>query len=228
MSTDSKEKEIPIALEQPKQGREAPAAEVSGPQGGPPETPGKAGAEASGVEGAKGGEGAEVDALRKRLAEAEAEAKKNFDLYLRERAELENFKKRTRREVAESIQLANESLIRDLLPVLDNLERAVRHAESGGDGVPLAEGVSLVLRAFEETLRRYGVTAIDAGPGTAFDPNVHEAVASEIGEGEPNSIVRQHERGFLLHGRLLRPAKVVVAAGKPRESDGVEKERDRD
>ncbi len=217
MSTDSKDKQVPLRLHhpptgggtpppgQPPAGGELPAAETVSPD------------DLAGAQRTAAGESSEVDELRSRLAEMEAEAKKYFDLYLRERAELENFKKRTRRELAESIQLANESLIRDLLPVLDNLQRAVQHAEGGGDGAPLVEGVALVLKAFEEILRHYGVTAIDAAPGTPFDPTIHEAVAREAGEGQPNSILRQHERGFLLHGRLLRPAKVVVVTGEPRE-----------
>src|SRR5712691_11777865 len=91
--------------------------------------------------------GDEKAALLAKLQEKEAEAKANYDLFLRERAELENFKRRMQREQAESLRFANEPLIRDLLPVLDNLERAIGHARGGGNGQPLVDGVALVVRS---------------------------------------------------------------------------------
>src|SRR5262249_25875210 len=93
---------------------------------------------------AEGGD--EIAALRAQLQEKQAEAKANYDLFLRERAELENFKRRIQREKVEALRFANEPLLRDLLPVIDNLERAVEHAQGGGNGQPLVEGVALILR----------------------------------------------------------------------------------
>jgi molecular chaperone GrpE len=153
----------------------------------------------------------EKAALLARLEEKEAEVKANYDLFLRERAEVENFKRRMQREQAESLRFAHEPLIRDLLPVIDNLERAVRHAQSGGNGQPLIEGVALIVRSFLDTLEKYGVTRISA-KGESFDPTRHEAMAQvESAEVTPNTVVDEHCPAYLLHGRLLRPALVTVA-----------------
>ncbi len=153
----------------------------------------------------------EVRALRVKLQEAEATAKANYDLFLRERAELENFKKRMQREQAEAIRFANEPLLRDLLPIVDDLERAVSHAQSGGDGRPLVDGVSLILRTFQGVLEKYGVSRLTT-VGEPFDPTKHEAMAQvENAELTPNTVVDEHLPGYLLHGRLLRPALVTVA-----------------
>lgn len=161
----------------------------------------------------------EVSALRARLQEAETTAKANYELFLRERAELENFKKRMQREQAESVRFANEPLLRDLLPIVDNLERAVTHAQSGGNGQPLAEGVSLILRTFQSILEKYGVSRV-ATVGEPFDPTKHEAMAQvENAELAPNTVVDEHLPGYLLHGRLLRPALVTVAKAPSEEKD---------
>ena len=158
---------------------------------------------------AEGGD--EKAALLARLEEKEAEAKANYDLFLRERAELENFKRRMQREQAESLRFANEPLLRDLLPVIDNLERAVEHARGGGNGQPLVEGVALVVRSFLDTLEKYGVSRV-AAKGEPFDPSRHEAMAQvESAELTPNTVVDEHHPAYLLHGRLLRPALVTVA-----------------
>ncbi len=163
----------------------------------------------------------EIARLRQELSEKEVEAAACRDQFLRERAELENFKRRSRRDQAESLRFACEPLIRDLLPAVDNLERAVQHAAGGGNGAPLVEGVTLVLKSLEDTLRRHGVTIVDAAPGEVFDPTRHEALARVEMDGEPNRIVNQHERGAFLHDRLLRPAKVVVSCARP-AADAVE------
>jgi len=101
-------------------------------------------------------------ALETELEKAREEARQNHERWLRERAELENLKKRAARERAETMKFANESLLRDLLPIVDNLERAVAHAESGGDGQPLVEGVALVLKSLLDVLERHGVKRIEA------------------------------------------------------------------
>lgn len=166
--------------------------------------------------------GEEIAALREKLQEAEATAKANYDLFLRERAELENFKRRMQREQAESIRFANEPLLRDLLPVVDNLERAVAHAQGGGNGQPLVEGVALILRTFLEVLEKYGVSRL-AVVGEPFDPNKHEAMAQvERADLPPNSVADEQLPGYLLHGRLLRPALVTVAKvpGEEKKSEG--------
>jgi molecular chaperone GrpE len=150
--------------------------------------------------------------LRQKLEDAQAEAQANHDHFLRERAELENFKKRMQREKAEALRFASEPLIRELLPVVDNLERAVEHGS--GDGESVLEGVRLVRKSFRDVLDRHGVKPIEA-VGEPFDPSRHEAMAQvETTEHEPNRVVEQYHRGYLLHDRLLRPALVTVSSRK--------------
>ena len=154
----------------------------------------------------------EIDQLRRQLQEKTEEAARNYDLYLRERAEAANFKKRLAREKSEALRFASEPLVRDLLPVVDNLERAVEHAE--GDGQSVIEGVRLVLKSLVDILGRHGVKRIEA-VGEQFDPTRHEAMAQvESREHEPNQVVDQHHSGYLLHDRLLRPALVTVSGRK--------------
>lgn len=150
--------------------------------------------------------------LRQKLEDAQTEAQTNHDRFLRERAELENFKRRMQREKAEALRFACEPLLRELLPVVDNLERAVEHGT--GDGQSVLEGVRLVLKSFHEVLDRHGVKRIDA-IGEPFDPSRHEAMAQvESTEHAPNRVVEQYHRGYLLHDRLLRPALVTVSSRK--------------
>ena len=152
----------------------------------------------------------EIATLRAKLQEKEAEAKANYDLFLRERAEMENFKRRMQRDQADSLRFANEPLLRALLPVADNLERAIEHAQGGGNGQPLVTGVTLVLRSFLEVLEKQGVTRMSA-KGEPFDPNKHEAILQvESVTVAPNTVVDEHHPGYALHGRLLRPALVTV------------------
>jgi molecular chaperone GrpE len=154
----------------------------------------------------------ETEALRQRLNEAEEQVRANDDRFLRERAELENFKKRMQREKAEAVRFASEPLIRDMLPVVDNLERALEHG--AGNGASVLEGVRMVLKSLLDVLERHGVERIDA-VGQPFDPERHQAMAQvESLEHEPNQVVQQHHCGYLLHGRLLRPALVTVNCRK--------------
>jgi molecular chaperone GrpE len=171
----------------------------------------------AGVAGGRGGESQgenpeeTIERLRAELAEKTAEVARNLDLYMRERAETENFKKRMQRDKNEALRFAVEPLARDLLPVIDDLERAVDHAASGGNGQPLLEGVRLVLKNALDVLERHGVTRVEANAGP-FDPSRHEAVMRvPDARREPNQIVEQFEPGYSLHERLIRPAKVSVS-----------------
>ncbi|HWP24402.1 MAG TPA: nucleotide exchange factor GrpE [Candidatus Binatia bacterium] len=149
--------------------------------------------------------------LKRQIEEKELEAKNNYDRFLRQAAELENFKKRALRERDELARFANESLIKDLLPVVDNLERAIAHAAGGGNGKPLVEGVEMVLKGLLDVLAKHGVTQISAA-GQSFDPAKHEAMAQvESAAHEPNTVVEELHKGYMLHDRLLRPALVSVA-----------------
>lgn len=153
----------------------------------------------------------DLENLRQELAAKDLEAKNNYDRFLRQVAELENFKKRTARERDDAVRFANEALIKDLLPVVDNLERAVAHASGGGNGRSIVEGVEMVLKGLLDAMARHGVTQITA-IGQPFDPSRHEAMAQVESEShEPNSVVDELHKGYMLRDRLLRPALVSVA-----------------
>lgn len=153
-----------------------------------------------------------ISVLEEMLREKTREATESYDRFVREVAEGENFKKRMQREKAEAIRYANESLLRDVLPVIDNLEWALDHAGDGG-GSSIVEGVKLTLKLFKDVLEKNGVTEIAITPGAAFDPAVHEAVGMEAASDlPPNGVLRVQQKGYRLRERLLRPARVTVVA----------------
>ena len=159
----------------------------------------------------------ELATLRLQVEEKSREAKANYDLFLRERAENENFKRRMQRDKSEALRFANEPLVRDILPVLDNLERALSHAQAGSGGQSLVDGVTLVARAFLETLEKHGVSRVSA-KGQPFDPTKHEAMAQvDSTEVAPNTVVEEYTPAYMLHDRLLRPALVTVAKAPTEE-----------
>jgi molecular chaperone GrpE len=181
-------------------------------------------------EGAPGGPHAgpatvdRVAELEAALAAARDEARQNHERWVRERADLENLRKRAARERQDALLHGNETLLRDLLPVVDNLERAVEAAREGGNGKPIVEGIELVLKAFLDVLERHGVARM-AARGAPFDPSHHEAVAHvESHEHEPNLVIDEHQPGYRLRDRLLRPALVTVSKGKPGRSKLVKDE----
>lgn len=135
---------------------------------------------------------------------------------LRARADFDNYRKRTAREQARLRKTAAADLVRDLLPVVDNLERAVAHSD-GGD--QLAEGVAMVLKQCRDVLTQHGVTPI-AATGETFDPNVHEAMTRiPSAEHPPGVVAQEFVRGYALHGFVVRPAKVAVSAGPPADDE---------
>jgi molecular chaperone GrpE len=167
--------------------------------------------------GGTGDAGERVRALETALEAAREEARQSHEKWVRERADLENIKRRAARERADLARFASEGVLRDLLPVVDNLERAVAHAE--GEGGALLSGVKLVLKSLVDVLERHGVTRVKAR-GTLFDPADHEAMAQvESAVHEPNAVVDEHQAGYRLHDRLLRPAMVTVAKAPPPEDD---------
>ncbi|HET9795355.1 MAG TPA: nucleotide exchange factor GrpE [Thermoanaerobaculia bacterium] len=151
------------------------------------------------------------------LADARREIAELRDRELRKLAEFENFKKRTEREKSDYFRFALGDFFRDLLPVLDNFERALGHAPAAADD-EYRQGIELIYRQFSDALKKRGLTEV---PTTgAFDPNVHEAVAREETAGvEPNTIVAVLQKGYYLNDRLLRPAFVKVAI-PPHEEKG--------
>lgn len=153
----------------------------------------------------------EIEQLKEALQGKEKEAKDNYDRFLRMAADLENFKRRTAKEREEYVKFANEDLIKAILPFIDNLERAVNHAEKVSDTGVMIEGVRLTIEQVLQALNRFGVTPLES-VGKPFDPNLHEAmVMVESDQHEPNRVVEEFQKGYLLHDRLLRPATVSVS-----------------
>jgi len=156
-------------------------------------------------------ETADGDTLLAKYRELEDELSETRERVLRTAADAENFKKRLQREKEEQTRYANESLVRELLPVIDNLERALEHSEVGADQGGLLEGLNMTLKGFLDTLTRFGCTPVEAA-GKPFDPNFHEAVSQEeSADHEPNTVLRELQKGYMLKERLLRPAMVLVS-----------------
>ena len=153
--------------------------------------------------------------LIEKITALKALSDKNYDLYLRSQAEMENLKKRFRREKEDWFKYSNETLIKEILPIMDNLERAVSHANSESALASLREGIELTLRGLKSALSKSGLEEVKA-EGEVFDPNVHEAV-SQVDDDtvEPGRVAKEIQKGFLLNKRLIRPAMVVVRKGKP-------------
>ncbi len=163
---------------------------------------------------------AESGSLEARLAEKEKELAALKDQYLRALAESENVRRRLRQQSDETVRFQREGFLRDLLPIVDNLERAVGAASGGENGKSIVEGVELVLRSLLDFLKSHGVTPLEVA-GQPFDPQRHEAVAQvESDEHPPNTVVNEFHRGYAIGERMLRPARVSVAAGEKRSPDG--------
>ncbi|HYW80390.1 MAG TPA: nucleotide exchange factor GrpE [Thermoguttaceae bacterium] len=146
-----------------------------------------------------------VASLRTELAAAE-------DRVLRSRAELENYRKRASRQMDDERRYANLPLMRDLLPVMDNLDRAIEAAEKNQDASSLLEGVKMVSRQFESVLQQYHCLEI-AALGEPFDPHLHEAILQQPSEEhEPGTVTMVTQTGFQLHDRVVRPSQVIVAS----------------
>jgi len=159
----------------------------------------------------------EIDELKKKLEEKEKEIKEHHDRLLRLAADFENYKKRAAKEKEEWTKFANEDLIRGILPFIDNLERAVNHAQKVSDTGVLIEGVRLTLQHLLQTLNKFGLSTFES-VGKPFDPTVHEAMlVVETDQHEPNQVVEEFQKGYLLNDRLLRPATVSVSKAPEKE-----------
>jgi len=152
------------------------------------------------------------DEIMQKLAEAEQKAEEYYDRLLRASAEFENYKKRTTREMQDITKYANEKFVKEILVVVDNLERAIASAsENTGADDPLVQGVNLTLNETFKILERHKVTPIEA-LGKPFDPNYHQAMMQEDDdEHPPNTIIRELQKGYMIHDRLLRPSLVAVS-----------------
>jgi len=159
----------------------------------------------------------EKEDLRAKLEEAQKKAEEYYDRYLRAVADLENYKKRAAREKAEAIAYGNEVLIKDILPILDSLDRAMQQACNASDIEAFKEGFRLVKDQLLCCLEKHGVEPIKA-VGEPFDPNYHDALMQvQSEEHEDNKVVEEFEKGYLLKGRLLKPAKVSVCKAAKKE-----------
>jgi len=144
------------------------------------------------------------------------------DRWIRERADLENYKRRAVREKQDALRFGSEALLKDLLPVIDNLHRALAHAKKDD---PIAAGVQMVLRGLDEVFERHGVKIVPTR-GEPFDPTHHEAISHVESEHPPNTVIDEHQRGYLLNDRLLRPALVTVGKGPGRAADVANESKD--
>lgn len=170
----------------------------------------------------EGGPERQVRLLKAQLEESFARArntserlKETHERLLRNAAEFENFKKRAQKEKEDIQKFGSERMLRDFLPVADNLERALDHAEEHALSQVL-EGVKLVQKQLDAALGKHGVTSFSA-VGKPFDPNLHEALMQQESDAPPNTVVSEMARGYKLNDRLIRPAAVVVAKAKPSE-----------
>jgi molecular chaperone GrpE len=159
-----------------------------------------------------------IAVLEQKVATLEKEKKDNWDRALRAAADLENARKRQKREVDDAKLEVKTKVLKEILPVVDNLERAVEHAGTGNEEVlkPIVEGVQLVLRQFMTAFERLDVVPVDA-LGKPFDPNLHEAISQQESDAAPGSVVQVLQKGYRSGDRLLRPALVVVAKPKATE-----------
>jgi molecular chaperone GrpE len=143
---------------------------------------------------------------------AKREAEENRDKWIRAVADLENYKKRTIQERTAMLRYKNEELLRDLLTVTDNIQRAVDFCSKEGRSDPVVDGICVISDILQNLLTKYGVKEIEA-LGQPFDPNLHEAVAKiAAGNQKPNTVIEVVEKGYIYQDRLLRAAKVVVSA----------------
>jgi molecular chaperone GrpE len=154
---------------------------------------------------------AAAQALADELAAVTRERDEYLDRYLRLKAEWDNYRKRSQREKEEQRLRAAETVVESLLPVMDNLDRALEAGDKHEEGQLLA-GLDLVAGQLRGTLAGHGLEEIEVEPGSTFDPEYHEAiVAQPSDEYDEGAVTQVLERGYLLHGKLLRPAKVIVA-----------------
>ncbi len=148
--------------------------------------------------------------IEDQLAAKDKEARDNWDRFVRERADLENYRKRVNREKEELLNYGNKSLIEEILPIVDNLERALAHASEDGQAA-VVEGIRMTHGMLVAALKKFGVTPIEA-VGTPFDSAFHQAMAQvPTDDVPPNTVVEEYQRGYLLKERLLRPAMVTVS-----------------
>lgn len=152
--------------------------------------------------------GGEIGILKKQVENLENILKEKNEEILRRAADLDNYRKRLTKETEDKVRFANQAVVKDFLPVIDNIEMALQHTEEGS---PLREGIMLTIKSFKDVLSRHGVTEINSEIGTVFDPAVHEAIMMDnLAEYENNTVTLCVQKGYILNDRVIRPAKVKV------------------
>lgn len=154
-----------------------------------------------------------VEELKEALSAKSEEAQSYQDKYLRLAAEFDNFKRRSQRDQQEFARYANETLLKELLTTVDNLERAIHYTKEQKSTEGFLEGVELTLKQLMETLTKFGVQPVTS-VGEVFDPSRHQAVARTESPADENTVVNEYQKGYFLHDRILRPSMVTVATGK--------------
>ena len=151
--------------------------------------------------------------LLQKLKDAEKKVQESHDLYLRTYAEMENVKKRARKDQEELAKFANERLIKEILPVIDNLSKAISHGRNDENYAGLLEGLELTLDGLIKTLEKAGLEEVEA-IGKPFDPNLHEAISQQMDDHvAPGHVSIELQKGYVLNGRLIRPSMVVISQG---------------
>ncbi|MBW1856838.1 MAG: nucleotide exchange factor GrpE [Deltaproteobacteria bacterium] len=151
--------------------------------------------------------------LVKKVEEIEIKAQENYELYMRTYAEMENIKKRGKKEREDLAKFANESLIKEILPAIDSLEKAISHANNDTNESGLVKGLEMTLDGLMKTLEKSGLKEVEA-VGKSFDPNFHEAISQQIDDKVAQGhIIMELQKGYLLNERLVRPSMVVISKG---------------
>jgi len=152
--------------------------------------------------------------LLKKIEELQESAKKNYDLYIRSQADIDNVKKRFQKEKEDLARYSNELLIKQLLPVIDSLKKAIDHSQDEKSTDAMREGVELTLKGLIDTLEKAGLEKVKA-MGEPFDPNFHEAISEqEDNTKESGIVIKELQNGYILNQRLIRPALVIVNKNK--------------
>jgi len=153
----------------------------------------------------------EIAALKSVIKELDEKARQNYNRYLRALAEMENYKKRMARERVELMRYAGEDLLREILPVVDNLERTLAHINDEVETGKVMEGVALIHKQFLQALEKSGIVRIEEVP-CAFNPEIHQALQKVEDKGVPDdTVVEILQKGYFLNGKVIRPAMVKVA-----------------
>lgn len=160
-----------------------------------------------------------VDALTAELEKALEEVETHKDVAIRAKAESENIRRRAEREISNASKFALEKFAKEILAVVDSLEKALEHPVEGEAQIAMREGIELTYKLLTDTLNKFSIEQISP-EGDAFDPGLHEAmVMQESAEHEPNTVMHVIQMGYSLNGRLIRPARVIVSKGQSPEID---------